>query len=268
MLTVDMVLTDAGYAASLRAERTGQRIRPTTFQVAQHPTDYTPSRTQSSLLGTVLYSGPVGASKATENLDLVYRLDVPDTSIPGTIYEVGLYTVDGTLMSVGVLPDRYAKLDAYQLRFYAYLRAPRDNRSVEFEANVRPVLPVVDNYVDLPSANVVGPNVWVVRNGHRTGGPCVVCKYRNGDEWALVGGSIVYQGPILGFDSSAGSFVSIEGLDSLPDYAFLYVRSGSGKGEARKVVWSDDTLVFSDQNMTTMLDATTEVVVWAGPGYQ
>lgn len=268
MLTVNLVLTDAGYAASLRAERTGQRIRPVTFQVTQYSTDYVPSRTQSALLGTVLYEGSVGASKATENLDLVYRLDIPDTSIPGTIYEVGLYTADGTLMAVGVLPDRYTKIEAYQLRFYAYLRAPADNQSVEFEANVRPVLPVVDNYVDLPPANVVGPNVWVVRNGHRSNGPCIVCKYRNGDEWALVGGSIVYQGPILDFDSTAGASVLIEGLDSLPDYAFLYVRSGSGKGEARKVVWSNEALVFSDQNMTTVLDATTNVVVWAGPGYQ
>lgn len=283
---VDLVLTKAGYKGMLSKERSGPRLTVTQFAVAQYGTDYVPDDTMTALRGTILYRGNIETSVVNQRFDRIYRCMVPDTSIPGSIYEFGLYLESGELFAVGVLPQRYVKTSPFRLRIYGRIRRPTVNNSVEFDVIDNPIMSVVTEYSGLPPANQTGPNVYVVQNGHCGSGrfssytPTVVCKWRNGDEWALVGGSLVYRGIISQFDINAGKFFfvpeqTVDGVEYYSDFtssdvAMLTVIDGPGKYQTRHVQWSVKgkrfILVDSKPFDSFPSARSSKIAIWAGPG--
>lgn len=262
----------------MRRARNGPKIRITEFAVAAHAVDYTPSQVQTALNGTVLYRGPHEWIKTNANNDLICCCVVPTSSDPGDIYEIGLYLETGELFAVGVFPERYTKDTLFQLRVYCYLRVPTANASVEFECVEQPVVPVYQTFSALPLANIAGPNVAIVLDGHCGGSsgydsaPVTVCKWRNSDEWAIVAGSVVYEGPAL--CDAAGVAVTLTHADVTrsqghtgKDVAMLVVTHGSGRYQTRRVKYvSGAGFEITDKPLKIALDVTSKVAIWAGPG--
>lgn len=283
---VDLTLTLAGYRRMLNKERSGPRLVVTDFAVAQYATDYVPNNTQTALNGSILYRGPIETSVVNQRLDRIYRCLVPDTSIAGSIYEFGLYLDTGELFAVGVLPQRYIKSSPFQLRIYGRIRPPNVNKSVEFDVTANPIISVVSDYSGLPAANQSGPNVYVVQNGHCGTGrfqdyaPTFVCKWKNGDEWALASGSLVYRGPVAQFDVREGKYISVPeaGVDGVEyysdfaaaDVAMLTVIDGPAKYQTRHVVWSASSkrfILVDPKPFNLFLSArASKIAIWAGPG--
>lgn len=265
-------LTDIGWEAVLRKARTGPWIRVTEFAVAEHGVDYTPDQTQTALNGTVLFRGPIESVKTNEKNDRIFSCVVPDTSTPGSIYEIGLYLDTGELFAVGVFPTRYDKSNPFQLRVFCYLRVPQTNASVEFECVEQPIVPVYLTFASLPPANIMGPNVVIVLDGHCGGStgyqsaPVTVCKWRNSDEWGLVSGSILYEGG-ASVDASGTIVTPSSAVDaSYKDVAMLTVTHGAGRYQTRRVKYENGTFVVTDRTLKYAFDPTSRIAVWAGPG--
>lgn len=279
MANVQLSLTAVGYAAAMRAKRTGIRISIDRFAVADYDNDYTPDSSAVALLGTVLYSGPIEDVRANERGDRIYRCFVPDNSVSGNIYEFGLYLSTGELFAIGTITPRYEKTTVFQLRIYAYLRIPNVNERMDFEGALQPVVPTVNHYSDLPPANLSGANVYVVRNGHcalgldgLTFAPVTVAKWKNGDEWSIVSGSCPYYGRIEKFDSANALWFTVDAAfdPTGMDFGMVTVTSGSGRYQTRHCIWNADLKRFDihDVPFDEELDVNrgTTVRLWAGPG--
>lgn len=276
----NLVLTDVGYAAAMRAKRHGVHISVDRFEVRQYGTDYTPYRTDASLRGTVLYTGGIDRTHVTKYGDRIYRLFVPDSSTPGSIYEVGLYLSTGELYALGVCSPRYDKTYPYQLRIYCYLRAPKDAATIDFEGILTPTVPAVSRYSDLPLPHICGNNVFVVKDGHCGGdsnrseielAPTIVCKWKNGDEWAIVNGSLVHTGSPTSFDVDDGLWLTLPPTVDVSgmDLGMLHVVKGPGRYSTRRVLWNKELarLDIRDAPLMEALDPSVTILrLWTGPG--
>jgi hypothetical protein len=206
---------------------------------------------------------------------MVFKFVVPDYA-PGTpgspvsFHEVGLFVLDQKnvehLFAVGLFTPPYVKDKDFQLQIVCYLRAPTTGLSVEFEANELADIPAVNYYLELPTANTSGPNLWIVRSARPRidGGPAMVTKLANGDQWAIVNGSILYTG-YAGVQVSSSSLV-VPGLTApvftSNDLCMVTVIEGAGIHQTRML--RQDLTV--DHDFSTVIDKTSLIRIWAGPG--
>lgn len=281
-MILDLVVTEIGYKKILGRDRTGPNLNVTQFAVAQHPTDYTPVGTETSLQGTVLYKGDIETSATNTRGDRIYLCTIPNTSTPGIIYEIGLYLDTGELFALAVLNPRYTKTTVFQLRVYCRLTTPKTNLSVEFNAVDNPVINVLNDYADLPQANIIGPNAYVILNGHcgvdkfDRFTPTFVCKWKNGDEWGLANGSLVYYGTLDEVDIN-GSWVSVSRKRSSQilidveksDVAMITISDGIARYQTRHVQYNRDSSRFDivDRPFDVLpVSGHSIATIWAGPG--
>jgi hypothetical protein len=291
MPIINMTLTKSGYNAQF-GRQPSMHLRFSRMALTSFAGHYVPSVNQSTFQGPEVWSTTKIRRQLNNRLDMVFKFVVPD-SAPGTpsapvaFHEVGLFVQDNRgqehLFAVGLFNPPYVKDKDFQLLVTCYLRSPAATGfSVEFEANELADLPTVTDYSNLPSANISGPNLLLVRNGRPTfsGGPALVCKVSNGDEWGIVNGSVLYTGysgeqtnplvfnlPDLRWEKATGSRADLLQAQTSTyfgdrDLCMITVTDGPGRYQTR-LLRNDLSTNFP---LGTLLQKTSKVKIWAGPG--
>jgi len=78
-------------------------LRVSRIKLADHATHYTPTTSQTGLLGTVVYDADIDGCRVIAPGQVEFLKIIPETEGNWQFREVGLYLDDGTLFGIGVL---------------------------------------------------------------------------------------------------------------------------------------------------------------------
>lgn len=244
-----LAMTDIGYAKIMKINRSGPHIRLGDFAVGDG-TGYIPDNSDTDLHGNLLLRSKITEIRKNDRGDIICICDITDNSLPGIVGEIGIYLDTGELLGLGILDPPYSKLTPSKLRVYCILLAPGRGKNIPFEPVLIPTISFVRDYKDLPPANIAGVNIYAVINGHCADPyiPVMVTKFGMGDDWAIIGGTQVYRGPISDMDQEdTYSWVKIESTKfdwSKLDYGFLAIVDGTARYQARHIKWNAEEQRF------------------------
>lgn len=116
--------------------------------------------------GDTVYYGPIADFKLVDANVLLYTLFVPPEVEPAEIDSVALYLATGEIFAQGPLRNVRKKNTSSGTYIYAYINAPEPAELVEVRLTSRSVVPQVNDYCDLPNANVARRFEYIINNGH------------------------------------------------------------------------------------------------------
>jgi hypothetical protein len=101
----NLVITSAGLAALKNVDAGGFKLDANRFKVTDHVYADSDNLTGSStLLGSVIYAGPIGSVEVVSDTSVEYECIIP-VAYPKTgsasIGSIGIYLADGTLFAIG-----------------------------------------------------------------------------------------------------------------------------------------------------------------------
>lgn len=185
------LVTDAGLAAAAVATAEGPFIHITQFRVGS-AYNYTPTRAQTALQGTPLYTGTPNSYSIISG-DTVQIVCTMDTSIGDfTFGEVGLYLASGELFAIATFDTLQQKVRALGStagniwRVRALVKLAQAAALVQVSiVNSQGILEVPSfSTLAIPSAQLGGANIAIVHQNNSAGQPVLVVR-DSGSKWSL-----------------------------------------------------------------------------------
>ena len=220
MATTGFLITTGGQAQATVANPGGPYIHITQFRVGSGvnyvPAGYVPNvspTTQSSLVGSTLYTGIPSAFTVVDADTIEVTLIIPPTVLSFSFGEVGVYLEDGTLFAICVFDSLQQHVHAAgnQAGTTWKIRARLKLQQIPAICNVTlinsPSLLEVPNWQTLfrPDLQPTGANAAIVHQNNGSGDPVFVVRDTD-TEWGLVGYSRLFEGNLS--DAGASSTVS------------------------------------------------------------
>jgi len=199
-LNSGFLITDAGLAAATIAAPGGPYVHIHEYRIGS-TFNYTPTRDQTGLMGTTLYTG-TPQSYTIIDTDISQALCVMDETV-GTFEwgEMGLYLQDGTLFAICVWDKLQEKVKAVGnqagniWKIHALLKLAQAPAIVQITTvNSQgilevPVWPLLAKPFDQPN----GANVAIIHDDDASGSPVLVIR-DNDNEWAPVAYTKIFEG--------------------------------------------------------------------------
>lgn len=187
------LITDAGLAVASTASPTGPKINIASFKVGSG-VNYTPTRSQTALAGSVLYTGvPSGVAIVdADTLEVMLMMDA--TVGPFKFGEAGIYLDTGTLFAVCVWDTLQDQVKAVGLqagtvyKIRARIKLAQAPAICNVTLNQSPALLEVPNWTLLqrPQDQIMGHNAAIIHDNNDSDDPVLVVR-DTGTEWAPVG---------------------------------------------------------------------------------
>lgn len=282
------LFTDAGLAQASVASPTGPKIVIQSFRLADGY-GYNPSRSQTSLQGSVVYTGTPSTYTIVDGdtIDVVLPVDV---NIGDFLFgEIGLYDPANVLLAVCVFDNQQEKIRAVgnqsgnRYRIHSRLKLAQAPAICVVEVTDPMTLLEVPNWQSLfpPVDQLNDANAAIVHEANASGDSILVV--RDGDtEWAIVAYGKIFSGSTT--DGGASITTSAFTHPGLSSVAFVMPQSGSrycikfSTGDIRRVasqsasnqvtwtpalgytpsgtitIWEDDATLGSAMPIATMID--------------
>lgn len=217
------LITDAGLAAAAVATPTGPYIHITSFEIGS-AFGYNPQRNQTSLQGTILYTGVASSYTVVDGdtIEIGLRMDATVGSF--NFGEIGLRLASGDLFAILVFQNPQEKVRAVgnQVGNTWYIRARIT--LAQAPAIVQVTLINSQNILEVPNwqslqkpgDQIMGANIAIVHANNSSNDPVLVIR-DNDDEWGLVD----YSRSFLGSTTDPGAVLGTTTFTH-PDIANLY----------------------------------------------
>lgn len=225
------LLTDAGLAQASVASPTGPKIVIQSFRLASG-SGYNPARSQTSLQGTVLYTGTPNTYTVVDGDTIDVVLGVPINVGDFEFGEIGLYDPSNVLLAVCVFTNLQEKIRAVgnqsgnRYRIHSRIKLAQAPAICVVEVINSMTLLEVPNWQSLfpPVDQLNDANAIIVHEQNASGNSILVVREAD-QEWAIVSYGKIFTGATT--DGGASATVDTFIHPSLATTAFNLPQSGS-----------------------------------------
>jgi Phage tail-collar fibre protein len=192
-LNTGFIITDAGLAAATVADPSGPYVHITSFKVGS-AYNYTPTRSQTALSGTVLYTGTV-SSYAIVGPDLLSITLLMDSDVGSFQFgEVGIFLGDGTLFATCAFDHLQDKIRAVGVtagniwRIKSLLKLAQAPAIVQIDLVIAQSILEVATWplLEIPVDQLNDANIAIVHHNNQYNEPVLVIRDTD-TEWGLIG---------------------------------------------------------------------------------